>query len=297
LFEGSQLTPADHFSFENRYWQQQDRTFTQYITNDIDFLYTDCHTIFMDEQQSFQLSPVPDENHHKRVLLYAIGTILFLLIGGGIGYMLGINNTANVKTLYSNNQATTNASNVAIISPGNNQTTINSAVKPLATPTLPPQSLVDTMNWKTYTSTKAKYSFQYPPDWPLVNVPVSPQYAVCVEDLDFTPNYNSQSEDTNIAVILVSKESNINTIDDYVSTYVKGDSSKINLKYTTIGGEKAISYTLSGGIPPLPIIEYVVVKNGFYYEIRIEDSIETNKNREKNINDFNHLISTVTFTQ
>ncbi|OGG10251.1 hypothetical protein A3J20_00045 [Candidatus Gottesmanbacteria bacterium RIFCSPLOWO2_02_FULL_42_29] len=53
----------------------------------------------------------------------------------------------------------------------------------------------------------------------------------------------------------------------YLNIHVKGDQSKVDLKYTTLGGEKAVSYKLSGGIPPLPVIEYAVYKNGFYYII------------------------------
>ena len=45
----------------------------------------------MNEQaQSFQLSPNPDPHHHHRVILYALGALFLIIIGGGIGFLLGI---------------------------------------------------------------------------------------------------------------------------------------------------------------------------------------------------------------
>ncbi len=50
----------------------------------------------MEEQvKSFQLSPAPDKNHHKRVIMYGIGAIFLLILGMGIGYLIGINNTVS----------------------------------------------------------------------------------------------------------------------------------------------------------------------------------------------------------
>jgi len=158
-----------------------------------------------------------------------------------------------------------------------------------------PTGARETANWKIYTSSHANYSFKYPQEWPLVIVPVSTGCNPCIEDIDFTPNYIPNSGDTTLGVIIVNKEPKIQSLDDYVNIQVKGDESKINLNYTTLGGEKAVSYKLSGGIPPLPIIEYVVVKNGYQYILRIEDSKETNKNRDKNIQIFNQILSTFKF--
>jgi len=153
-----------------------------------------------------------------------------------------------------------------------------------------------TAGWKTYTSTKANYSFKHPAELPLVNVSPSPQCASCVEDIQLTPNFNPASQDNTISLILVFKDSRIKTIDDYVSTFIKGDQTRINLQYTTISGEKAVSSKLSGGIPPLPIAEYAVVRNGLYYIIRLEDCIETNKHRDKNVTLFDQILSTFKFT-
>lgn len=209
--------------------------------------------------------------------------VLLVVIAGGAYYLGTQNNRSDSQLQNTNNQPTTNSQN---------ETVTNPAVVPS---TANPQ-FSETTNWKTYTSTKANYSFKYPTEWSLINVPPSQGCDVCVEQIDFTPKYNPNSGDATISVILIFREDRIKTLDDYVNIHVKGDSSIVNLKYTTIGGEKAVSYTLSGGIPPLPVIEYVVVKNGMYYIIRLDDSIETNKDKEQNLALFNEMLSTFSFT-
>lgn len=203
-----------------------------------------------------------------------VGVLILGLVAGG-AYYLG-------------KQATPKSSPAPIVSQ-----TPQPTPTPDASPA--PTGAGETANWKAYTSAKAKYSFKYPTEWPLVNIPVSNGCTVCIEDLQFTPNYNPNSGDTTIAVILVNKEASIKTLDDYINIHVKGDSSKIDLKNTSVGGENAVSYRLSGGIPPLPIIEYAVVKNGFNYQIRLEDSKETNKSTKKNLQLFNQILSTFKF--
>lgn len=211
-----------------------------------------------------------------------IGMIILLIVVAGGAYYLG---TQNSKS----NLPSTSQSNQPTVSP-----TENSQYPPS---TITPSPTSGTMvNWKSYISTKAKYSFKYPPEWPLVSVPESPQCTVCIETFVFSPAYNPNSGDTNIAVIQVFKESNIKSLDDYVNIHVKGDQSKVDLKYTTVGGERAVSYKLSGGIPPLPVIEYAVYKNGFYYIIRIDDSTETNKSKERNVMLFDEMLTIFNFT-
>jgi hypothetical protein len=167
---------------------------------------------------------------------------------------------------------------------------------PENSPPVAPTEVTDSIaNWKAYTSSKANYSFKYPVEWPLINVITASECTVCVENIDFTPVYNPDSAESNIATILIFKEEKIKTLEDYVNIHVKGDSSKVNLQYTTVGGQKAVSYKLSGGIPPLPIIEYAVVKNNLYYIIRLDDSVETNKNRDRNIYIFDQVLSTFKF--
>ncbi len=211
-----------------------------------------------------------------------LGIIVLLLVVGSGAYYLGTqkSNTANQTV---NIQPTT-SQNSAVANPTDT---------PVATQT--PQSNEATTDWKTYSSAKAKYSFKYPTEWPLVNVPPSQGCDVCVEQINFTPKYNPNSGDGNTAIILIFKADNIKTLDDYVNIHVKGDSSKVNLQYTTVGGEKAVSYKLSAGIPPLPVVEYAVVKNGMYYIIRLDDSVETNKNKDKNLMLFNEMLTTFKF--
>lgn len=154
----------------------------------------------------------------------------------------------------------------------------------------------ETANWQTFTSSKANYSFKYPPEWPLINNPPAVGCTDCVEEIYFTPKFDLNSSETTIALILVLKDGKSKTIDDYVNNHIKGDVSIANLSYTTVGSEKAISYTLSDGMPPLPIIEYVVVKNDLYYVIRLVNSIETNKNVDNNTKLFQHMLNTFKFS-
>lgn len=150
-----------------------------------------------------------------------------------------------------------------------------------------------TANWKTFTSAKGNYSFKYPPEWPLVQVTPAPQCTVCVDNLIFTPSYNLNSGDTNIVVINVEKSTL--TQEQYFNNF-KTNSMYVDVKDATLGGEKAISYKLNGGIAPLPIIQYQTLKNNLSYSVRLDDSPETNKNRAKNIELFNQLLSTFKFT-
>lgn len=217
-------------------------------------------------------------NNQKGFFPVILGVLLLLVIIAGGAYYLG------TQTSTTSTQPPTNQNNVR--------------TNPTQTPeiTQVPQTNDSIVNWKTYTSTKAKYSFKYPTEWPLVNVPPSQGCDVCVEQINITFKYNPNSGDGNVAIVLIFKEDKIKALDDYVNIHVRGDSSKVNLQYTTVGGEKAVSYTLSGGLPPLPVIEYAVVKNGLYYIIRLDDSIETNKNKEKNVQLFNEMLSTFKFT-
>ncbi len=101
---------------------------------------------------------------------------------------------------------------------------------------------------------------------------------------------------SSIAVVLVFKDNRIKTIEDYKNVIIKGDSSIIDVKNTKIGGFNAVSYKLSGGIPPLPLIEYVVVHNNYYYVVRLIDSEETNKDLIGNKKIFDQILSSFKFT-
>ena len=103
-----------------------------------------------DQTKSFQLSPAPDKNHHKRVLFYGIGALLLLLIGGCVGYYAGINNSlSSIPTFQSNKQLS--------YSPSQSKTQEK--------PTSSNYSFQMPNEWTTYTNKRFGYSFQYPSDW------------------------------------------------------------------------------------------------------------------------------------
>jgi hypothetical protein len=164
---------------------------------------------------------------------------------------------------------------------------INPSPTPTSTPTPTPDPTAD---WKTYTDTKNTFSLKYPASLP---IETSLCGGTCIEDLRFTPN--PATGGSSIAVVLTSKDSRIKTLDDYKNIIVKGDSSIINVQDTKIAGNNAVSYKLSGGIPPLPIIEYAVVHNNYYYIIRLLDSDETKKDLAGNQKIFDQILSTFTF--
>ncbi len=177
---------------------------------------------------------------------------------------------------------------------------ISTAPVSVSTPTTKPESTfsAETTNWKTYTDASAKYSFRYPNKWPLSKIPISKGCDTCLESVSFSEHYNYNSEDTTLAVILVFKDGwvkNVKTLDDYIK-FIKAEPTNVEIKETKVGGEKAVSYKLSGGVQPLPVIEYVTTRNRIWYVIRLVDSIETNKNNVQNTKIFDQILSTFKFT-
>ena len=225
-------------------------------------------------EDPIQATQSPIQNQKSKYLMI-LGVFALLLIVGGGAYYFGTQK-ANLQ-----------------VAPNTNQQA-NSLPSQISTP-IPSKSPEgdETKGWRIVTGVMSKYSFKYPPEWSLVNVAPSQGCDVCVEQIDFTHQYG----DDNIAVILIMKEDRIKSLDDYVNILVTSDPSKVNLKYTTVGSEKAVSYTLSDGLPPLPIIEYAVVKNGMYYIIRLDNGSEANKNRDNNLMLFNEMLSTFTFNK
>lgn len=167
--------------------------------------------------------------------------------------------------------------------------TTNLELASTQTPTPTPDP---TANWKTYTSNRAGFSLKYP-----TSLPIETRLCggTCLEDLSFTPNPFAGS--SSIAVVLAFKDPRIKTLDDYKNIFIKNDSSIINVQAANIGGNTAVSYKLSGGIPPLPIIEYAVIHNDYYYLIRLEDSDETNKDLIGNQKMFDQILSTFKFIE
>ncbi len=229
------------------------------------------------QSQNSQVPQTPDQmhssldtSHNSKIMMFVIAGFILLLVGVG-GYVLGTNKSQPIVQ---------NQQNIVV------PTTISSP-----TPD-------ETENWKIYVDPQAKYSFKYPDEWPLSKIPVSRGCDVCLEGVSFSKTYNPNSADSTLAVILVHKEllKNVKTIDDYINS-LNERPTNIEIKETTIAGEKAVSYRLSGGIPPLPIIEYVITNDRLWYTIRLEDTKETNKNRDRNIKIFDQILSTFKFTE
>lgn len=180
-----------------------------------------------------------------------------------------------------------------IISP--TQVIVNPTIIPTTTlPTEPNPIINPTADWETYTSHLSPFSLKYPKSWPIETEIANPKCDTCVENIRFTPNPIGGG--SSIAVVLVFKDPRIKTLDDYKNVIIQSDSSIVNVQNAKVDSENALSYKLSGGIPPLPIIEYVVVNNGYYFIIRLENSDETNKDLVKNRNIFNQILSTFKFT-
>lgn len=175
---------------------------------------------------------------------------------------------------------------------------------PVSTPLSAPISVpVEPEGWIRYISPTAAYSFSYPPEWPIHNIPSEAECETCVETIIFAPivfnSYLARDAEKAIAVIFVGKDSRVQTLEEYVELRIQpqlnqGDYADFQL--TTIAGEPAVSYRMTAGFPPLPIIKYVVVQNGFHYDIWIDDSIETNKNREENLERFNTMLESFEFS-
>lgn len=177
--------------------------------------------------------------------------------------------------------------------------TDNHISDPLSVPASTPISMAvldPTYDWLRYDSATAKYSFRYPPDWPLTNVPVAVNCENCVETLEFSQNYVKNSPENTFAVVLVRKSNEIRSLEDYVDVHFRtGHDSQGNVRDAVVGSERALSYNITAGPSPLPIINYIVVKNGFIYEIFLYDSEATNKSRQKNIEMFDQMLESFSF--
>lgn len=124
--------------------------------------------------------------------------------------------------------------------------------------------------WKTYSSTKAKFSFKYPSAWGFKEIPVNQGCSVCVEELGFGDD---------LAIVVVQSISQVNGRDEKVDTIERYKEVSIDsqlaqgtyadFEYVTIGGKKAASYKIISGIPPLPTRVYEVVANGNYYTFNL----------------------------
>ncbi len=65
--------------------------------------------------------------------------------------------------------------------PNNSYNTNNSQTQPDQTVTIedvPPEPVVDTSTWKTYTNSKLNFSFKYKPDWKVLSPTVKQDYTI-----------------------------------------------------------------------------------------------------------------------
>lgn len=100
----------------------------------------------LENHETLKVSTSSDPNHSPKMLLIGLGAFLIIIIGGGIGYFLGVDNS----------EQTTPANTTPI-------------VKVSPTPTPDP-----TANWKTYTNTKYGYEAKYPQSWYLYETKIAP---------------------------------------------------------------------------------------------------------------------------
>ena len=109
----------------------------------------------MDQQlQSFQISPNPDPHHHKRIILYGIGALLFLIIGGAVGFTIAMNGRLSSTTVLQQNQTSSIQPKVIQY-----QQELNSMQAARG------ETLPNKPNWKIYTEQHLDFQISYPNTW------------------------------------------------------------------------------------------------------------------------------------
>src|SRR3989344_5033102 len=73
---------------------------------------------------------------------------------------------------------------------------ISPTPKTVSSISIPPD---ETAGWKTYTSSKANYSFKYPDSWPIVKLSTNVNCETCIEIVPFALSYDSQSAEFELA--------------------------------------------------------------------------------------------------
>ncbi len=235
----------------------------------------------MDEQvKSFQLTPAPDKNHHKRIILYTIGVLLLLIIGGGIGYLCALNSSLSPHSSYEQN-------NGRIIPP---QNLMASPPNPPITTT--PHSSMDTSGWKTFSNPKYDFEFSYPANLDLKEYPNRVNLY----------NNNSINGSNYINIGIVEKKiPTTQSLKDLIQqdTYMdlpsghKGSIIQEPLTPYPFGQYEA--YTFSGGTKEND--KYIYVRNGTTVVIFSATGFQTGSSYSKNeLTILNRLISTFKFT-
>src|SRR5258708_10965788 len=167
------------------------------------------------KMQTLQLSPHPDSHHPHRVLLYAVGALLIIIISLSAGYLLSMSSTP---------QSVQQVTSTPIIS------------KSILTP-----SSQDISSWKVYINSNFKYAIKYPSDW-TVSQDASGNAILLPPGADLfasTPqNTPGSGLEPNIAITLLNKP---------VSQPNGNDPGTTNTsQFTTLAGIKGYYYTVSG---------------------------------------------------
>ncbi|MFA9289359.1 MAG: hypothetical protein ACEQSA_05800 [Weeksellaceae bacterium] len=172
----------------------------------------------------------------------------------------------------------------------------------------------------TYTSSKAHFSFQYPASWPFSvatdeeikgsNVFAEPGYGK-IESIDFNEQWERSATDARLGLIEVSKNKDIQTLEDYIKAidketeigYPGGETVMMpapKIEEVTIGGVPGVKITAqdSGAATLSPVGgSYVVVKDGLVYAFSSVQGETFNKNKEQNTIYFQQLLDSVLFTE
>src|SRR3989338_2098858 len=181
---------------------------------------------------------IPKKSSSKKI--FFIIFILICLIGAGIGIVSGLQEnkiTDNVSLNQTQN-----------ILPTVNQQQIVKDISPV------PSELPPANNLLTYKGKKAKYSFNYPKNWPTTEVPAD--CGPCIERIVLAPIFDVSKQDPEKGYIPPNAFAFINILkmNIYKSFEQKDNSLKISetrdkdvtyIQYLTIAGERAISNTFT----------------------------------------------------
>jgi hypothetical protein len=180
--------------------------------------------------------------------------------------------------------------------------------------------------WVTFTSERAKFSFQHPLNWPVTAASdeqlkennrdfVGGRYVINnneIENIDFQEEWVRNAGGSRLGYIVVEKTKYKN-LKDYVvelskervvEMYVKGIIQKVTIKppkieYLEIGGVDAISVTDSNSFGRFNNEEadYRFIKNGWLYKFVTTGSSRFMENKQKNSEIFKKIVSSIMFTK
>lgn len=170
--------------------------------------------------------------------------------------------------------------------------------------------------WKTFTSHRVDLSFKYPNNWPVSlasdselqgsNI-LTPEDELELENIDFQEIWNRAAGGPRLGWISVRKLKDINNLDEYIKEInkekvIEAPSAKFTvptpeISFLKIGDERAIlvkdkstaaSFTRN-------LLDYRVVKDGLLYRFVASASDRFLEDKEKKLEIFQKIISTVRF--